>query len=255
MAKDSMDDFYKKLDGLFAAGDISKVEEYLKEQAAFQTGAGRIPPLNELASFYRNTGRFEESEKYFEEALSALREAGMAGTPQYTTVQINEATLLRVMGRTEDSIRLFREAYDHADRQSYVYVSLINNMALTCLETGDADEAETLLKEAMDWVAAHGAAPHETGVTAVNLTSVYIRKGEWEKASDQVEAAIAAFDKQDKTDCHYASALAARAAIRVHEGRIEEARRDYEQSMQLTERFFGKNHEYHMAKEALKQLS
>lgn len=254
MGKDSLDEFYKKLDGLFDAGDLTKVEEYLKEQTALQTGAERIPPLNELASFYRNNGRFEESEEYFEKALAALREAGMTGTPQYTTVQINEATLLRMMGRPGDSIRLFREAYEHADRESYVYVSLINNMALTYLATGEEDEAERLLKEAMEWIVLHGSAPHETGVTGVNLTSVYIRKEEWEKASVQIEEAIAAFDRQPKTDWHYASALAARAAIAVHEGRIEDAKRDYQESMRLTERFFGKNHEYYMAEEALKKL-
>lgn len=255
MAKDSINEFYKKLDELFDKGDLAKTEQYLLEQCSVQTGLEAVPPLNELASFYRNAGRFDEAEKYYEKTLDVLRTFNMAGTPQYSTVLINQATLLRMTGRTEDSIRVFRTAYEQADRESYVYVSVINNMALTILELGDVDEAEKLLKEAIQWIAAHGAAPHETGVTSVNLASVYIYAEKWTEASEWIETAIRAFDSQEQTDYHYASALAARAAIAVHDGRTEDAIHDYKEAMRLTEYFFGRNHEYYKAEEALKKLT
>lgn len=249
-----MDDFYKKLTELYRAGDHDKVEEFLLAQTKEQTGINAVPPLNELGSFYRSAGRFKESERCFKDALLALENHGMKKTEQYATILINMATLYQMMGRTDDSMSAFRQAMSGLDPESYVYVSLINNMALTFLRTGNYDRAEELLKEAEQWNDAHHAAAHEVGVTAVNLAAIYIRKEDMDQAKKQVEKAFAAFDSRKSIDVHYAAALSARAAIAAREGRIEDAKADYRQSMQLTEQFFGRNHEYDAAKAALEQL-
>lgn len=246
-------DFYEKLDELWASGEPSEIEKYLRKQLEGSEGAQCVMILNELGSFYRGVSRLRESERAFAQAIEIMEAAGQGATPQCATLRMNLAGTLRVEGCYDRAEEEFLKAKELFDRDSYEYASTLNNIGLLKASTGDYSEAERLLNEAYEWVKAHGAPARELASSLNNLAAVQMKKGELTRAEEMLDEALRIYDSMPEEDPHHAGALYTRAMVHFEKGEGEMAIPLLAESLKITERFFGKNEDYQQALELYKR--
>ena len=180
--------FFEQLDGVYRQGFPEAVEAFLREnlcRAETETDSElERAGWNELGSFFRGAGRYEES-------LSAFRRAEvMAGKLQgrdsgaYATVLNNMAGTCRLLHRASEAESLFlraMECYQQAGLEdSDAYTSVLNNLSLVYRETGELGKAIDYLLRALKRLEGCGDRRAELAITYNNLTTLYQAAGDRE---------------------------------------------------------------------------
>lgn len=148
---DSLTDFFHTLDGLYADGRHDEIEDFLRRTLAQHRiccgghDAVFTAALNELGTYYRGAGRYDESVQAFEEAGRDILSYGQKDTADYATNRINLAGTLRLQHQYDRALALYEEArhiYLRLEgRQSYHYAATLNNISLVYLDQKDAAKA------------------------------------------------------------------------------------------------------------------
>ena len=255
-----MNSFYDKLDELYGNGDLDAVEKFLLDTIAGtgENSTERAGLLNELAGFYRGTGRFAESEDVFGQSLKIFESAGMSATPAYATVLINLAGLFRIMGDADRAINLFFTAMknlEEADsRESYAYISVLNNLSLALLSKGDLTKALEYASAALDFMRKGSGNEHEIASSLTNIASIRLRQNEIDEAEKSITEALEIYDSMPEPDVHHAAALTAKAVIMSRKGNHRGALNEFRLALELTKKFFGENHEYAICKRNISDI-
>ena len=119
-------EFYEKLNNLFDEKDIEKVDAFLDSELKSAKVSGddelTLVILNEAIGFNRDTGNFDKSTLYCDEALSLMRDMNMEGTVEYATSLQNIANAYRAAGKKVESLgyynnvfKIYREKLDEND--------------------------------------------------------------------------------------------------------------------------------------------
>ncbi|MCL2124982.1 MAG: tetratricopeptide repeat protein [Oscillospiraceae bacterium] len=245
-----MNEFYDKLDELYAAGDLGAVEAFMRSTIddTDENSAIRAGLYNELAGFYRGVSRFAESESVFKQSLGIFESIGMGATPEFATVLLNLAGLYRIMGDADKAIELFIDAKkkleDAEASESYAYISVLNNLALAYQARLELVPALEYAGRALELMRAGGGGGHEIASSLNNLASIRFQLGELDAADTLISEALQIYDGMDEPDVHHAAALATKAAIMCRLGDYKGALQGFQQALGLTRRFFGENIEY-----------
>lgn len=249
-----MDEFFTRLDALYEAGEPDKAESFLLDtleelEAEGADKAAEIASvLNELGGFYRGVSRYAESMDCARRARELLASLGMADTPQYATMLLNEAGACRLMGDHGGAVDLFMQAKAMLEaqdqRESYAYVSLLNNLALEYAAQAKWDEAIPLSEAALAQVRRRPDAQEETATALTNLASMRLQAGQAEQAEALLREALDIFTAMPATDAHEAAARAALGAVQYRRGSYRDALASFRQALAGTERIFGRNVDY-----------
>ena len=254
-----MEQFLSELDRLYAEGNNEKTERYLLDTLQRSRDGGRPTEtagiLNELSGFYRGISRYSESLRAGAEAMAILEKTGLSDTPQFATMMVNYAGALRLNGQTEASRERFLLAKNkleqlHAE-DSYQYVSLLNNLALTCQDLGSYEEAISLTEEAVRRMRLRADREDEVPTGLTNLATLYLRKGEPAQAGRIVGEALEAFRALPERSAHEAAALSVLGTLQYSARNFEEAEKSFSESVSQTEAVFGKNVDFASAMRSL----
>lgn len=256
-----MDQFYAQLDALYLEGDNRKTEQFLLNtlQRVRAGGEARSAEaagiMNEISGFYRGVSRYSESLHYGAEAMKLLELHGMKDTPQFATMMVNYAGALRLSGQLDASRERFLAAKDLLERlnaeNTYQYVSLLNNLALTDQDLGQFDEAVRLTEQAVELMRQRSDREDEVPTGLTNLATLYLRQGKTEQAEATVLEALTEFRKLSDRSAHEAAALSVLGTLQFGRREYENAAESFRESVRQTEAVFGKNVDYASALRSL----
>ena len=241
-------EFYEKLNKLFAEKELEKVDEFLDNslRTVLQNGDDllAITILNEIIGFNRDTGNFDKSLRACDEAISLLKRNHLEGSVEYATSLQNVANAYRAAGKKVESLgyynivfKIYREKLDEND---YKFASLHNNIALLYQEMGNFLMATEHLKQALSIIEQISNSEIEVATTLSNLAASEIELNELDSAKGHLERALEIFRKDEEKNFHYSGALAAMASLMVKEGNTKEAIKLYDEALVEIEKNMGK---------------
>ncbi len=245
--------FFEQLDSVYRQGFPEAVEAFLQESLCRAEGETdrelELAVWNELGSFFRGTGRYEESLSAFQRAEDLAGELRGRDSGGYATVLNNMAGTCRLLHRASEAESLFlraMECYQQAGLEgSDAYTSVLNNLSLVYRETGELEKAIDYLLRALKRLEGRGDRRAELAVTYNNLTTLYQAAGDRDKALLCVNRALQEYEKcPEEQRAHYAAVLNSLAGFLCGQGDLRRALALYRQSAQYTRRFFGENEEY-----------
>ena len=212
-----------------------------------EEGAEYAAMCSELGAYYRGQGRFEESEKYFRDALMLLVNTIGPDDPDYATALNNLAGTVRKLNRPDEAEALFRQAlsiYANSVGEKHIlYASGLNNLSLVALDKGENDKATALLEQATDILQSLPEYRDELAAALVNMGSLHRQTGAIEKAGKELSQAIELFEKELGTRTpHYHAALYGLSLVRINEGRIPEARELMRKARTAATALYGAGH-------------
>lgn len=256
-----MDEFFSTLDRLYLEGNQQKIENYLKAtlEALLNQGDERAldaaSVLNEMGGYYRGTSRYAESCDCCGRAIAILEEKGMGETIQVATMKLNYAGTLRLMGQLGKSLALFSESKELLEKLgetgSYEYISLLNNLSLTCQDMGDGEKAIELAEAALEAVRKLPNLEDEVPTALNNLAAMLLRQKKYDDAEYRVRQALTEFGKLPVSSAHEAAAQSTLGVILFNTGRTEAAADAFLASAAGTLSVFGKNVDYASALRSL----
>lgn len=248
-----IEQFYEKLEELHGQRGPDSLERFLRQSLA---GAERAddPALalaaqSELGTFYRSTGRFQESLDAFRQAEQSAEALYGTDSCAYATVLNNAAGTCRLMHRCTEAEELFlraMEVYRRAGLEhSRVYTSVLSNLSLMYQQNGDLQKAIAYLEQALTHMEDQADRQQELAVTYNNLTALYHAAGEREKAMQCVNRALQAYERCPEAErvC-YTAVLNSLAGYLYGEGDCHRALALYRQSSRYALQFFGETEEY-----------
>lgn len=219
--------FFEQLDGVYRQGFPEAVEAFLREslcRAEAETDRElELAVRNELGSFFRGAGRYEESLSAFRRAEFLAGELRGRGSGAYATVLNNMAGTCRLLHRASEAESLFlraMECYRQAGLEdSDAYTSVLNNLSLVYRETGELGKAIDYLLRALKRLEGRGDRQAELAVTYNNLTTLYQAAGDRDKALLCVNRALQEYEKcPEEQRVHYAAVLNSLAGFLCGQG-------------------------------------
>ena len=173
-----------RFDALCSQGREEDARDLLEQalETARQGGDWRseLSVTSELLGQYRRTGEADKGLRAVRDALELVRVHHMGRTVSGATVLLNAATTLKAFGHAAESIPIFvhvaRVYADNLDPADYRFAGLYNNMALSCDETGDTENAERCFRLALSILEKIGGQENDCAVTWCNLAEMYGRR-------------------------------------------------------------------------------
>lgn len=242
----------EKVDEMMSAGEHLQVGEMLRralEQArATRNAADELCVLNEQLGYYRSTGQNEKALETCESVLAYLKFYQGYGDEDFATTLLNTATAYRAAGQTEKALELYlmaEQVYAEVLEPGDVrYAALYNNAALACRENNQPTQTKIYLSRAVEILEQAGDGyAGELAVTLSNLGLMQMGAGEYDLAETHLNRALELFETAGD-DPHRAAALAGMANLHCLRGGYQAAIALYLESLEVTERFFGRNGDY-----------
>jgi tetratricopeptide (TPR) repeat protein len=197
--------------------------------------------------------------KAFVKVSELLQTIGQGQTVHYVTVLINIAGCLRLEGKLEESLEYFqnsRAILDNLQHQNtqdnerikYLQATILNNISLLYIDQDKLEEALASATAAMQMITEGTGDDHELATSYNNLSNIYLKMGDYDKARAANDKALRIYDRMPKENVHHAAALLTFAKLNMGRGRLSEVREAFAQALELTEHFYGKNREYKQLK-------
>lgn len=247
----TVEEKFRALDALFAAGDFKTAEAKLTgwiAQADRENHPAELLSLyNELEGLYRTTNRAGQAVEVSDRALALIETLGLTGTIHHATTLINGATANAVLGRTAQALELYRQAMDLLERlgqqDSYQMAALCQNISHCYQQMGEYQQALAFLRRALDLVRHFEGTQGEVATTGTSIALCLMALGRLEEAEDCLKQSLAYYESEAGTgDGHYASALSAAGELYWRTGKLEEAARCYEKALAFNRAHFGDTH-------------
>jgi tetratricopeptide (TPR) repeat protein len=169
-----------------------------------ERSAGLAKALNDLGTFYHDSGRFADADRAYSESLSISRRI-QATVPEMAIAMGNLAGLRLAQGRPSDAEKLYVDAHQIA-------------------------------------VSAYGAESSEVADLLTGLADVYLELGEHEKARQLGERALAVLETTGKDPRLQGVALFIVAKAAWKQNRDEEAERLLRRANEILRRTLGRGH-------------
>jgi len=231
----TIEEYFEQVDNAYDALENEALEKRLLElteqvrKEYGEDGREYAAMCSELGGFYRGQGKFEDSERYFRDALMILVNTIGPDNPDYATALNNLAGTVRRLNRFDEAEMLFNQALtiygDTVGTKHLLYASGLNNLSLVSLDRGDTEKATCLLGEAADILQGLPECRDELAAALVNLGSLHRQTGELDKAEEELAQAVELFEKELGTRTpHYHAALYGLSLTKINDGKIQEAK-------------------------------
>lgn len=244
--------FLEKLDGLLHESRLEEAESFLENSLEIAESEGdracALTIYNELIGFCRDTGKFELMMKYCGEMLSAAKEYGIEGTPQYAAALLNAANACRAAGRHKESFEMYQKVSDMlttaVPENDPLKASYYNNLSLLYQETEDWESACECLEKALAITETWENGELQTAISSANLAATLIRLDRIEEADKLLIRADGIFKGRSPSDFHYSAALAAMGDSAFKKKDHVKAAEYYEAALSEIELHMGRNNFY-----------
>ncbi len=180
-----VDRVIEKEDELLSKDDFDGAERvllyWLQEATAGNDLRGRFAVENELMGIYRKTGKEAPAIEHARAALELIKdkEIGEDSTAA-ATARVNAATVYKVFGRFEESLRLYEQALPVYERDIKTgdgrLGGLYNNMALVLTDLNRAEEALSYYEKALSWMESVDRGALEQGMTYLNMCDALMKR-------------------------------------------------------------------------------
>ena len=250
------------LDCLFEEGKIEQVEGYLTKQlelAIKEDDFGVILSiLNELLGFARETSQYDKCEVYGNQALKLVEGSTYKDGIYHATTLLNVANAMRAAGRLKESMEHYKRAETIYDLKlpegDVAFASLYNNEALLYEEMGEYENAENVLRKALEVLSSCENTEYQQAVSNANLANTMVMLKRMEEARGYAKKALQLFEPLKVEDSHKGAALAALGEVEVSCGNMEKAVDYYQQAENCILSHIGKNAAYQRVHERLMSL-
>ena len=247
--------FLDNLNGFFRAGDRNGAAAYMEKGLTQAEAEGDqnscITILNELAGFYRATGRYEQGIECAKRAIATIRSIGGNGTAAHGTTLLNAATVYRAAGDMPKALELFMASFAILsvclpENDSRI-AGLLNNMSAVYEYSGRHAEALEALEKAAVILGHNPGMEVDAAIVQANMGQSLFRLGRYDEGEAALERAVALFkpaEKNGKPSPYYAAALAGLAESCLRKGDPSGAVKHYENALAQMEAAFGRNRDY-----------
>lgn len=191
---------------------------------------------NELGSFYRSRGDYQNGEKSFHAALEGIET--LAGrSDAYATCLDNLAELYRLDGRLDECASALAEASVlFSSRHSLEYAACLNYQGHLCMARRDPTGARARYQSALDIVRENGSPAFELSTAFANMASALMGENSLPEAARYLDAACDLYrDGSLRRGPHFASLLNSLATLRDRMGDVPSARSAYEEVLDILE--------------------
>lgn len=259
----NVNEFYQKLDQLFAQHDTAQIEKYmtesLTEARTDNDPAAIVAVSNELAGFYRAAGKVDDAIRLSQNVLQVLKNMGQETTENFAVALQNGANVLMVAGDLDTALQMFRTAESilayRGFGSDYRMAALCNNISALYREKEDFAEAEKAALRSLEIIMTMPQYRIEMATSLINLGEVQTRLGKYEEAKGTLEASLTIYEMETGgQDPHYAAANAAMGNLYYYWKKPQEAAGYFRKAMELIERDYGRNAFYEMMARNLKTV-
>ncbi|MDW8295708.1 MAG: tetratricopeptide repeat protein, partial [Raineya sp.] len=203
--------------------------------------------LINLGAFYYETGKYQEAEKLFAQALQGYETQIQGAEVDYIETLEILANLYKNQGRYTEAEKLYRKATEFCRKQfgemHFTYTSLQNNLAKLYKSLGRYEEAETIYKQAL---ARFGKQDENSTAYAQLLNDyavLYRDAGKFKEAEPLFVKSLAIFQKQTgEKSAEYASVLQNWAMLEKRMGRFSEAISNFQKCLSIRKEVLGELH-------------
>lgn len=239
--------FFTKLDALFANKEMQQAEIYMKEslQSAESTGdfGSAIAICSELGGYYRMLSRYNEGILLYEKALGYLKQLGLSGSEHHATTLMNYATTCTLTGEKEKALSFYQEAARIFTAKGltadYRMATLYNNISSVYQDLEDFENAEKYLRLALSVLENLTETEAEVAITYTNWAQLCLSTKRLKDAEEKVQLALASFEKAGgDSDVHYAAAVNVLGEICYAKGEFAAAIDQFKKAMELMARDF-----------------
>ena len=248
-------DFYQRLDQLFAQHDTAAIEKYMIDSLT-EARTGNDPEAivaisNELAGFYRVSGKVDEAIRLSQHVLQLLKNMGLETTENFAVALQNAGSVLSVAGEKETAMAMYQTAKSILEYQNlgkdYRMAALYNNMSALERDMEKYAEAEEMALRSLEIIMTMPQYRIEMATSLINLGEVQTRLGKFEEAKGTLQAALDIYELETGgRDPHVAAATAAMGNLYYFWKKPAEAVPYFEKAMELIERDHGRNAFYEM---------
>ena len=204
--------------------------------------------LNNHALTLSDTGRWDEAEPLFRQAIDIGKNTIGEAHPNYAIRLNNMANLLRDMGRLEEAEPLYRQAIDIGKdtigEAHPNYATRLNNLANLLADRVKLGEAELLYRQAIDIDKDTIGEKHPEYAARLNNLALLLQDmGRLEEAEPLYQQAID-IGKDTIGEAHpeYAKSLNNLAVLVEQLGRFDEAKAFYDQAIEIDLTALGTDH-------------
>lgn len=254
-----IDEFYNELGSVYKKSP-DEVESFLLKKLDAARSCCGFDPLeimasNELGSYYRGAGRFDESIRVFLMTEKLVRFHIGADTVEYANVLNNMAGSYRLAGQLDKAYETFEKSAEVYENKVGVnnpyYCSLLNNLALVDQNMGRYEKAGELLLRALAIAEKLDGCDRETAITLGNLGALCLEQKQYDLAEEYMDRCIKQYDSMHSGKVHLAAAYNTLGRLYFEKSEYKKAKDAWLRSKELTLRYFGENHEYRMLEKNL----
>lgn len=210
--------FIEKLDKLYENRQLDKVEPFFTEslnQAVKEDDkAAQFTVLNEMMGFFRDTSQYQKSIKACNECISLMKDMGIEGTIDYATSLQNIANAHRAAGLLQESLEFYNQTFE-------IY-------------------KENLHEDDYRFASLNN-----------NIALLYQEMGNYPKAVEHLEKALAIIEKIDGAEIEVATTKSNLGASLLELGQVEEAVEYLDEALDTYRKDEVKNFHYSAALSAM----
>lgn len=206
-----------------------------------------ITSLNNLASAYRDVGRYLEAEQFYETAINAFNGTEKKRDSTYFICLSNLGLLYNTMGQYEKAEQLLtkvlklRSKYLGKTHESYI--SSLNNLAVMYQARGDYVLAEHFFLEALEKKEKKLGKEHESYWTSlINLAALYGEIEAYDKAKECYSSIATIMERTTMNFSLYSTYLNNHAELYTSCGQYLKAQHLHEKNLLLVQNLFGEDH-------------
>lgn len=241
---------HRRVKDLLQHGHTAEAQMVLEEsvKAAYRRGersAGLAEALNDLGTFYHDSGRFADADRAYSESLSISRQMPEI-VPEMAIAMANLAGLRLAEGRPSDAEKLYIEAQHLAisayGAESAEVANLLTGLADVYMELGEHEKARQLGERAVVILETTGKDPQALGVALFTVAKAAWRQQRDEEAERLIRRAIEILRRSlGPQHPSYLSGLVSLATL-VCRKNPSEGGQLFSEALQSMETQFGPNH-------------
>jgi tetratricopeptide (TPR) repeat protein len=238
-----------------AVGDLVKAKaDYERLASLFRNNPAQrtalVIALSDAATAARFLGELSTAERYFQEAFDIARLFEGGDQVAYAAVANDFAAYYVSIDRYQKADELYRVSLmiyeSRGAKLAFRRVDVLNNLGRLQMLLGHYDQAQSLLKEALDLERETvGANAPLYAISTANLANVYAEKGELHEAELRYITALEIIDRTvGKDHSRYGRISGLYAELLLLLGQVEKADAVAKKSKENLIRNFGNEHEF-----------